>query len=304
MTVLHQGRRTFSQRFFTDPVVFFVWMFFWGLWRCLPVDAASWMGARLGGCAYYIARKKNRIALHNMRKCLPDKSEQEYRVILKKMWQHFGRMIAELPHLPHMGDRVTTTGEGHLLQMRDDNIGGFICGAHLGNFELAGVKAHQVGITLHPVYRAANNPWVEKYIYQKRRLTPDMQLIPKGISGARMMVDLLRKGEHIGLLCDQKMREGIMVPFFGYPAPTAPAIAHLSLKLKVPIFPASICRTQGAHYIMQVEPPLKIVETDDRNADALTLMTEVNRHVERWVKAYPEQWLWIHHRWPKDEYKD
>ena len=95
-----------------------------------------------------------------------------------------------------------------------------------------------------------------------------------------------------------------MVPFFGYPAPTAPAIAHLSLKMKVPIFPAWIRRTKGAHYIMEVEKPLKIVETGDRNADALTLMTQVNHCVERWIKACPEQWLWIHHRWPKDEYKD
>ena len=304
MTVLHQGKRTFSQRFFKDPVVFFAWALLWGICRCLPVDAASCLGACLGGGVYYIARKKNRIALHNMRKCFPEKSEQEYRVILKKMWQHFGRMIAELPHLPHMGDRTTSEGEEYLLQMRDDNIGGFICGAHFGNFGLAGVKTHQVGITLHPVYRAANNPWVEKYIYQKRRLTPDTQLIPKGISGARIMVDLLRKGEHIGILCDQKMREGIMVPFFGHPAPTAPAIAHLALKMNVPIFPAWIRRTRGAHYIIEVEKPMKIISSGDRNADALAIMTEINHHVERWIRAYPEQWLWIHHRWPKDEYKD
>ena len=277
---------------------------FWVFCRCLPVDIASWIGGQLGGITYYIARKKNRIALHNMRKCLPEKTEPEYRLILKKMWRHFGRMIAEWPPLRHMANRIETEGVENLLQMRDDNIGGFICGAHIGNFELAQLEAHQVGMTLHPVYRAANNPWVEKYIYQRRRLTPDTKLIPKGISGARIMVELLTKHEHIGLLCDQKMREGIMVPFFGYPAPTAPAIAHLSIKMKVPIFPAWIRRTQGVHYIMEVEKPLKIIDTGDRNADALAMMTDVNQHVERWIKECPEQWLWIHHRWPKEEYKN
>ena len=304
MTVMHQAKRTPFQRFFKDPVVFAAWGFFWVICACLPVDVASWIGDRLGGLTYYVMRKKNRVALHNMRKCLPEKSEKEYRVILKKMWRHFGRMIAEMPHAPHMASRVEVNNPEYLTQIRDDNVGGFICSAHIGNFELAGVKAKEAGFLMHPVYRAANNPWVEKYMYQRRRLTPDIRLIPKGLSGARIMVELLSKKEHIGILCDQKMREGIMVPFFGYPAATAPAMAHLALKMKVPVFPARILRTHGAHYFMEIENPLEIVDTNDRNADALVIMTELNHRMERWIKECPEQWLWIHRRWPKEEYTD
>ena len=28
------------------------------------------------------------------------------------------------------------------------------------------------------------------------------------------------------------------------------------------------------------------------------MMAEVNRDLGEWIKARPEQWLWIHNRWP------
>jgi KDO2-lipid IV(A) lauroyltransferase len=28
------------------------------------------------------------------------------------------------------------------------------------------------------------------------------------------------------------------------------------------------------------------------------MMAEVNLQVEKWVRARPEQWLWLHRRWP------
>ena len=38
----------------------------------------------------------------------------------------------------------------------------------------------------------------------------------------------------------------------------------------------------------------------DRAADVLALMTEVNLTIERWVRAQPEFWLWLHRRWPRE----
>ena len=35
----------------------------------------------------------------------------------------------------------------------------------------------------------------------------------------------------------------------------------------------------------------------DRDADVLRLATAVNAHLERIIRAYPEQWLWMHNRW-------
>ncbi|MBV9758790.1 MAG: lauroyl acyltransferase, partial [Alphaproteobacteria bacterium] len=36
----------------------------------------------------------------------------------------------------------------------------------------------------------------------------------------------------------------------------------------------------------------------DRTADIATLTRAVNATLERWIRARPEGWLWLHRRWP------
>lgn len=295
--------RTFYQRFVTDPLTGIVVFLLWTVFKVLPVDAASAFGAGLGSLMGPFFRAKNKTALHNLRKCLPELTEKEHRRIIRQMWRHFGRMVGELPHSTRMMSRVKVTGVQYLKQAREDQKAGFFCSAHLGNWELCGAITQMHGFPLHLVYRAANNPWIEKTIYQKRQNT-GVVLIPKGGDGAKTMIELLKKGEHIGMLCDQKMREGIDVPFFGYPAKTAPAIATLALKYNLPIYPARVIREKGAHYHVIVYPPLEMPQTADKNEATLQIMTQINSLLEEWIRAKPEQWLWIHHRWPKSEYKD
>jgi KDO2-lipid IV(A) lauroyltransferase len=100
------------------------------------------------------------------------------------------------------------------------------------------------------------------------------------------------------MLVDQKMNDGITVPFFGRPAMTAPAIARLGLRFQCPLLPIRVERLQGARFRLTVLPALDIVDTGDAAADVLSTMTRVNAVIESWVRARPEQWLWLHRRWP------
>jgi KDO2-lipid IV(A) lauroyltransferase len=47
-----------------------------------------------------------------------------------------------------------------------------------------------------------------------------------------------------------------------------------------------------------VVPPLELPDTGDRAADIATLTRDVNATLERWIRACPESWLWLHRRWP------
>jgi KDO2-lipid IV(A) lauroyltransferase len=59
-------------------------------------------------------------------------------------------------------------------------------------------------------------------------------------------------------------------------------------------------RTGGAHFTLEVFPALQAERTGDHEKDILAIMTAVNATVESWVRQYPEQWFWVHKRWPKD----
>jgi Kdo2-lipid IVA lauroyltransferase/acyltransferase len=108
----------------------------------------------------------------------------------------------------------------------------------------------------------------------------------------------LRDGRALCMLVDQKMNDGIPVPFFGRDAMTAPALAMLALRHDCAVVPIRMQRIHGAHFRLITEPPLPLPRSGDKEADRRALMVEVNATVERWVRERPEQWLWLHRRWP------
>jgi Kdo2-lipid IVA lauroyltransferase/acyltransferase len=88
------------------------------------------------------------------------------------------------------------------------------------------------------------------------------------------------------------------VPFFGRDAMTAPALARLARRFDCVVVPARVERVKGAHFRLVCETPLAVPKTEDQHADVLALMTAVNATVERWIRADPKQWFWLHRRWP------
>ena len=79
---------------------------------------------------------------------------------------------------------------------------------------------------------------------------------------------------------------------------TAPALALLALHYDCEVLPARVERLGGARFRLTVYPPLPLPKSGNRNADVLALMTAVNATLERWIRERPEQWFWLHRRWP------
>jgi KDO2-lipid IV(A) lauroyltransferase len=266
------------------------------LLRLLPVDAASGLGGALAR-ALGPRLKVSDQARRNLRRALPALDEAAIERVLIGVWDNLGRVVGEYPHLRHLAAaRVEVVGIEHLQLLRDDGKPGICFSGHLGNWELLPVIAARHGMRLSNVYRAANNRHVDRLL---RILRADSaELIPKGSAGARRLIVALGRGAHLAMLVDQKMNDGIAVALFGREAMTAPALAQLALKYDCPVLPARVERIAGAHFRVIVEPPLALPRSGDRQADTHALMAMVNRQLELWITARPEQWLWLHRRWP------
>ena len=102
----------------------------------------------------------------------------------------------------------------------------------------------------------------------------------------------------MAMLIDQKMNDGIAVPFFGRDAMTAPAIAEFALRYDMPLIPVRAVRTKDCHFEVTIYPPLAYEKTGDDEKDILAIMTQINAQLESWIREYPEQWFWVHKRWP------
>lgn len=269
---------------------------FFGL---LPLDLASALGGWLGRTIGYRLPVTRR-ARRNLARAYPEKSEAERESIIRRMWDNLGRTAAEFPHIGSLsvgaGARIAFEGVEHIEAAQARGRGLLFFAAHIGNWEVFGPAALSRNISLNLVYRAPNNRRLDWLFTGRGNLGAEM--IPKGSQGARRALQLLQQGKAIGLLIDQKMNDGIPVPFFGRDAMTAPAIAQFALKFGTPVLPAHTVRLKGAHFRLVIEPPLTLPETSDRHEAIRILMTEVNRIVEGWVRENPEQWLWLHKRWP------
>ncbi len=269
--------------------------------RVLPVDWASALGgvlARLIGPLSPVQRR----AARNLARALPELSDAERRRTLRAMWDNLGRVAAEYPHLgrfaPYRDNSpVEVVGVEHIDEAKADGKGGIFFSGHVGNWEIAALAVEGRGIPVALVYRAPNNPIVDRLIRRCRGPVAKLR-VPKGPAGARDMLRHLKAGGHLAMLIDQKMNDGIAVPFFGRDAMTAPALAELALKYDVPVYPVRVERLEGARFRITIHPKLMLPRTGDRNADVVATMLQVNQMLETWIRERPAQWLWVHRRWP------
>jgi len=279
-----------------------VGVIFWIFWL-LPYSWASgfggWLARTLGPCLGLSRRADS-----NLRRVFPEMSPAEMRKIVIAMWDNLGRTAGEYPHLNRIdvyseSGPVEVVGAEHIDLLRDDGKPGVFFSGHLANWEMISPVIHQRGLALDQVYRAANNPLVE-WVFRRRQIAGGGKTIPKGAKGARELLSAVKAGRHLTMVIDQKMNDGIAVPFFGIDAMTAPALAQLALKYDCPIVPVRIERTSGAKFRVEAFPPIQPATTGDHHHDIAVFMTRVNEMLEQWIRERPEQWLWLHNRWPKD----
>ncbi len=270
-----------------------------GLFGMLPLGAASAFGgwlARLVGPRL----RAHRIARRNLTRALPDLGEAQVERALRGMWDNLGRVAAEYPHLaellPDRG-RARVIGAEHVAAAQAAGRPVIFFSAHFGNWEILGPAAAQLGMPTVQVYRAANNPAAETVI-EAMRGSLGGRRVPKGAKAARSILAALKGGESLAMLVDQKMNDGISVPFFGRPAMTAPALAELALRHGLAVIPAHVERVDGTTFRVVAEAPLHFTDTGDRPADVAAAMAQVNRILEGWITARPDQWFWVHRRWP------
>lgn len=275
------------------------------MFAAMSIDRASAVGgaiARTVGPLLPVSR----VAHANIARAMPETSPQEARRIVRGMWENIGRTLGEYPHMADV--RIYEKGPRSRVQvvrpdiidlLRDDGKPGIFFSAHLANWELLVSAATQRGVAIASIYRAANNRLVDA-IFQQYRRGNDSVMLPKGAEGAKQVIAEMRGGRHLALLVDQKLNDGIPVPFFGRDAMTAPALARLGDRFDCPVVPARIERLEGARFRLTLYPPLALPRDETGRVDARATMVKVNAIVEQWIRERPEQWLWLHRRWPKE----
>jgi KDO2-lipid IV(A) lauroyltransferase len=293
-------QRWLRQRLYYPVQAFFVFLIF-SFFRFLSPERASAVGGRL---ASWIGPRlgKSRKALRHLALALPELPPERHREILHGMWENLGRVFAEMPHLDSLWNetprRIEMVGAEYFDLIRHSGRPALLISGHLANWELLGGGAAHHGCPITTIYRRPNNPYVDALLLRGRQAS-QVRLVPKGREGGMALVSTLIKKGTIGLLIDQKLNDGIPVPFFGHPCMTTPAPAQLALRYQCLVFPVRVERLEGTYFRITVCPPLPLPNTGDVQADIFHLTRTFNQLLEAWIRERPEQWLWLHRRWPE-----
>jgi KDO2-lipid IV(A) lauroyltransferase len=301
-----------------------------GLFKILPRRAAAPFGAAMArGIGPLLP--KTRAARRNLELCFPEKSPAERAALLRAMWDNLGRIAGEFTHRRALwdpslmavaerygfdrlraaasaGERVTLdaeriqiVGAEQFRMMLDSKRPALMFTAHMGNWEVMPWTAARMGLKFAVIYRRPNNPLIARLIEGRRGGL--VEFLPKGMQGAFGAARVMEKGGHLAMLVDVKENKGIPLPFFGRPAMTGTAIATLALRYDALLVGVYTERLGPHRMRITMEPPLDVPRTGDAEADTRAIMTAINARVESWVRARPDQWLWLHKRWPKETYR-
>ena len=274
------------------------------VFSALPIEAASWFGGAVLRALGPLSGA-HKTAERNIRIAFPDLSEPERKRLLVAQWDNLGRLSAEFQLMhkitPATG-RVEIVGGEKLRAVARSGRPAVLVSGHFSNFEVMAAVIVHLGVTCEVTYRAANNPYIDKRIIETRKSYGVTLMAPKGGDGSREVMRAMAKGHSVALLNDQKFNQGVVAPFFGVPATTAPGPTRFALRFGCPMIPISVERTRGARFRVTIWDSIAPEPTGDHQADIVQGVRNVNAFIEARVRERPQEWFWTHKRWPKEAY--
>jgi len=256
---------------------------------------------------YTLGLRRRKMTLQNMQLALPNLSAKERQRMARASYDHFGQFMAESAMIlagkidrEKLQKMVDGEDISKLLELEKSTEKGilFITG-HLGNFELL---AHYTGTRLtrtgQVVARKGTNQRVDDRIVTPMRESFGNRVIYKE-RALPHVARALKRGEHVGLLIDIKSnhKQGVPVTFFDNKTYAIKSSAYLQIKLTPIVVPVSMARIGPKRYKLIVGDPVQWTDNGQPIEEQILELTQLHQTaLEKLIRPYPEQWLWMHNR--------
>lgn len=257
-------------------------------WR---VPLSGWVVSRLiAPLAGYRKRIRDNLAL-----VLPDLPKSRVEEIVRAVPDNVGRTLIEIYSGPEFIARaaalpLTGAGVPALEEALAQKRPVILVTAHFGNYDATRAALIARGYPVGALYMNMSNASFNEH-YVKAISGIGTPLFPRGRQGMGQMVKFLRGGGMLGMLIDQHMKSGELLPFFGHEALTALSAAELALKydaLCIPVY--AIRQEDGLSFQVVIEAPIP-------HGDPVVMTQALSDSLETIVRDHLGQWFWIHRRW-------
>ncbi|WP_246137162.1 lysophospholipid acyltransferase family protein [Myxococcus llanfairpwllgwyngyllgogerychwyrndrobwllllantysiliogogogochensis] len=286
------------------PVVKFVTRFVFAFLTWLSFASRDAIARFVGNLAYTLGIRR-RVALDNLAHALPEKTDAERRDIARGAYINMSRVVLE--SVPS-GDRLTSdwaeqgvegTEAWEALKARvATGKGALMVTAHFGNWELLGDMLVRLGVPLVALVRPLKGA-LNTRIAENRVRLPAGLIYPRG--AIQELSEAVERGESPFMLLDQALpaKAAVFVPFFGRLASTTPAMAVAAQRTGAPVFVVMGVRNGklGPRLRLEVEGPILPPAPGECEDPIAEHTARVTAALERCIRKYPHQWMWLHRRW-------
>ena len=275
------------------------------LFKLLPVDVSTAIGSFIGfHILGNIPLQRKREVIQNIMKVFPNYSLEQASVLYKKSCSNFCSTIAQMPHILTLYklQRVKVDDKYNVLPTIY-NSNSLFFSAHTGNWEFIGYPfiAKPIKAKQYVIYKAPGNPYLvdlfatmRQYGFTHNMITLNKQII------IQLYTSFKKTPTNLIMLVDQRIKEGIKVPFLGEIAYTSPILPMLAIKQHIPLIPLRSIKKNNKEFIVEIGKPVMLNEVESKLPESeqiALLTTKMNDVISNWVKEYPEQWFWLHRRW-------
>ncbi|HEU0120160.1 MAG TPA: lysophospholipid acyltransferase family protein [Bryobacteraceae bacterium] len=235
--------------------------------------------------------KLTRVARHNLEKTgMPAEcAAGVWRSIARQLvvFARMGRIDAT-----NVAEWIRYEGFEHFAKAKAAGKGVLFATLHLGAWELSAFSHALMAEPMHVVVRPLDNPLLDAFVEARRAASGNVILGKK--EATRGIFQALKENRAVGILVDQNvgLDEGLFINFFGHKACVSPTFAKLAARTGAVVIPGyAIWSPDERKFVLRFDEPVGIT------GNTLIDTQRIQSALERAIRAYPDQWLWIHRRW-------
>ncbi len=264
----------------------------------LVPESVSVAAARRIARSLGIADARRNLAV-NLAHALDTTNEQDGPLIdrfVDRALASYGQYWAEGAKLPALSavtisDRFQIAeGRGHLDAAREAGNGVVVALPHVGSWEWGGAFLAQIGMPMTAVAEALEPPALFEWFKAKRE-SIGITIEPLDAHAGTVLLDTLRRGGVVGLLCDRDLvGNGIPVDFFGERVTLPAGPATLALRTGATLVAAACYAGPGRDHHAVVTPPIAAERLGRLRDDVARVTQSIANELEGLIRRAPEQW--------------